>query len=510
MNKAKTIEFINKNPLIILIIINFLTRLLFLKSLPIFNDEATYIDWGWRMINLKGESFHSVAHYKPPLFMWTVGIFRKLIPDPLVAGRLVSILSGLMVTLGLYKLGKALFNRKTALLSSFLYIITPIFLFFDRQALMESAVSAFGIWSLYLFIQLIKSQNPKYAAFLGFTLGFGFLVKTNAILFAIPLFAFYLWEYKKSKTKNQLVTNGLITVSSLLITTSPLILNNTFWQTLGKNKDYIFTLSELTKFPLTFWLNNLKNFLIITLLYLNPLIILFSTFSIYKSIKDKITPQILASIYLFSSWFFVFILGRSIIPRHIVSFLPPILIFTSNSFLEIYKKSKTWGSLLLFFTLIPFLILSIIQVISPIKYFNTLDKISSFSLKEEYVTHWSSGYGIEEVLNFLTEKAANPPIIVGVRLDAGNPENAIIAFTQGSKNIIPIYLDARMYPDFESYDCIKSKIPTYFISRDNQLAGLDKHLEEIKKVYKPEEKHYIGIYKVKTNCQGEKILNIFN
>ncbi len=40
-------------------------------------------------------------------------------------------------------------------------------------------------------------------------------------------------------------------------------------------------------------------------------------------------------------------------------------------------------------------------------------------------------------------------------------------------------------------------------------AILEGNLEEIKKVYKPEDKHYIGIYQIKTDCEGKKTLNLY-
>ena len=444
----------DKNILIVLLIIFLLTRILFLKSLPIFNDEATYIDWAWRMINIKGEFFHSVVHYKPPLFMWAVGIFRKFISDPLIAGRLISIFAGFLSFIGIYKLAFKLFNQKVALFSAMFYTIIPLFVFYDRQALMESSVTACGIWSLYFFLKLIQSQKLKYAAVLGLTLGLGYLVKTNAILFAIPLFTFYLLGYKQSNTKNLLITNGFVFLSCFLLTTSPLLLNSIFWQTLGKNKDYIFTFSELIKFPFISWFNNLKNFTTITLLYLNPLIILLSAASIYKSIKDKNNFQILSVAYLLVGWFFIIILSRSVIPRHVVSYLPLILIYASNSLVNIYEKDKVLLYLISGVIITPFLTLSLIQITFPQKYFNALDKISHHSMKAEYITYWSSGYGIDEVVNYLKSEAKTKPIIVGVRLDAGNPENAIIAYFQGSNNILPTYLDAQMIKNFTYYDCI--------------------------------------------------------
>lgn len=496
--------------LTILIIFYLLTRLTQLKSLPIFNDEATYIDWAWRMINLKGQFFYSVAHAKPPLFMWVVGIVRKVITDPLLAGRLVAIFGGFLTVIGIYKLAQFLFNKNVALLATLLFIIIPIFVFYDRQALMESSVTAAGVWTFFFFLKLIKTQKYKYAAFLGITLGLGYLVKTNTILYLIPLiFLYFLNIRKSSKDRDIIVSNGIITISAFLISVSPLLLNSIFWETLANNKDYIFTISELAKFPFTSWLKNLKDFTTITLMYLNPITVAFALISIFQNLKTKSGEKLYTAFYLISGWVFIILLSRSLIPRHAVSFLPITLIFTADFIVWLWKKTKPWTILASASVIIPSLTLTTLLIFFPIKYFYSLDKISPFSLKVEYVTHWSSGYGVDEVVGYLEQLARNTPIIVGVRLDAGIPENAVFAYFQGSEKVIPIYFDSRMILDFGSYDCIKSRIPAYFVSRDDQLAGLNNHLEELKRVYKPEGEHYIGIHKIKTDCTGKKTLNLY-
>jgi hypothetical protein len=155
----------------------------------------------------------------------------------------------------------------------------------------------------------------------------------------------------------------------------------------------------------------------------------------------------------------------------------------------------------------PPLIISILLILKPLQYFNLLDKFGPISQKRDYVTFWSSGFGFNEVKEYIQTLAINSPIMVGVRMDAGIPENAVIAYFQESKNVFVNYLDSPYIPNFKSYECLQSKYPIYFISRDNNYAGLDKYLVELKRVYKPEGQHYIAIHQVRiNNCQGKKTL----
>ena len=69
-------------------------RLTGLTRLPIFSDEAIYIHWAQIISRDPGQFLISLTDGKQPLFMWlnvlTVGLFD----DPLVSGRLVSVIAG--------------------------------------------------------------------------------------------------------------------------------------------------------------------------------------------------------------------------------------------------------------------------------------------------------------------------------------------------------------------------------------------------------------------------------
>src|ERR1035437_2049252 len=89
--------------LTLLIIFYFVFRLINLTKLPIFNDEAIYLDWGWRETHRDGFLYYSLYDAKQPFLMWIFGIAESIISDPLFAGRLVSVVSGFLTLIGIYK-----------------------------------------------------------------------------------------------------------------------------------------------------------------------------------------------------------------------------------------------------------------------------------------------------------------------------------------------------------------------------------------------------------------------
>ena len=76
----------------------FATRLPNLNSLPVFGDEAIYMRWSQVIKNVETLRFIPLNDGKQPLFMWLVVPLLKYF-SPLIAGRLLSIISGYFILL---------------------------------------------------------------------------------------------------------------------------------------------------------------------------------------------------------------------------------------------------------------------------------------------------------------------------------------------------------------------------------------------------------------------------
>ena len=118
-----------------LVALFFLTRIIFLDKLPIFSDEGIYIHWARIAWHDASWRFISLTDGRQPLQTWGTIPFLKLFPQNLLfGGRMFSVATGFVSLIGIFSLLFYLFNKKTAFLGAFLYIFTPIFLFYDRIA----------------------------------------------------------------------------------------------------------------------------------------------------------------------------------------------------------------------------------------------------------------------------------------------------------------------------------------------------------------------------------------
>lgn len=484
--------------LVFLIFLYFPLRLSNLTLLPIFNDEAIYLNWGWIETHNDGLLFYSLFDGKQPLLMWIFGVSQNIFQDPLFAGRIVAVGFGFFTLLGIYTASSFLFDKKIAVIASLLYVTNPLFSFFDRQALMESSIAAFGIWSFYFFLKYLDKRNKKYALILGVLLGIGYFVKSSLLLFYFAMIPFFLYLlYKNNVERKRIILHLVLLLVISQIVLIPLYLESAFWRTLHLNTRYVLSFSELLHFPIANWIRNAVDITILLFWYLNPAVFFFIICG-FILIRKKHFIVVLYSLLLL----FLFpILTRNISPRYIVVYLPIFLIPASYFIFILYSHFKISILLLIVsFTISSYLVF--LQLTNPLVYFLTMSKLTPFSQIEEYVTHWPSGYGIPETAVYLQNEAKENPIDVGIRNDSGNPEDGIATYFNMSKTVNILYVDGKLLQPFsDKKGCIKTKRPLFFISRGREMAGLEEYIEKKMKVFqKPYSQEYIGIYKIKTSC----------
>ena len=123
----------------IVLILYLLITPIALTALPVFSDEAIYIHWAQVATNEPSKyAFLPMLDGKPPLHVWTLIPMLKIVQDPLLAGRLISVFIGLVniVLIGILirELGGETRDERLAQLAA---IILPFWFFHNRMALAE-------------------------------------------------------------------------------------------------------------------------------------------------------------------------------------------------------------------------------------------------------------------------------------------------------------------------------------------------------------------------------------
>jgi 4-amino-4-deoxy-L-arabinose transferase-like glycosyltransferase len=482
--------FILRHPPLSLSALYLLFRLVNLTLLPVFIDESTYIDWGWRTTHISGLFFFPLAFYKMPLIMWFFGFAQYLVSNPLIAGRLVGILTGWLALSGLYKLTRTVFNLHTAVIACLLYIFVPIFVFFDRQALMESALSAAGLWSCYFLYRLVERPKILWSSFLGLSLGLGCLTKANGLIFVPPAFLIIFYSAWKDKPHRfKLLTHTIITFSVLLLIMSPILFQSLFWQTIHNVSDFTLTLKELLGFPFLIWSKNLLVHIEIGFWYLTPLLFL-TVFLGWKKIPIVTAWSIIT---LVLTTFLV----RNGSPRYLVPYLPPLLIFSANWLSKNIRLAP--------FFILPALSISCLLIINPPVYFILLSHLTKYSQSFEYFSGQNTGYQALATINYLQRNLPDRPIYVSVAANAGNPEQAVFNYMRRRPDTYIGYLDDKIFPNLTSISCFSSSVPVYFVARHNEQGDLYRFFSLVATVKNPYNNDYNNIYTLNSHCTGTTV-----
>ncbi|OGG21559.1 hypothetical protein A3D03_02480 [Candidatus Gottesmanbacteria bacterium RIFCSPHIGHO2_02_FULL_40_13] len=483
---------------IIISLITFFTRVINLLNIPIFTDEAIYIRWAQIGLNDPSHRYISLTDGKQPMLTWLMYPMLKIFQDPLFAGRFVSVLSGVLAVVGIYLLTRELFSKKTAVLACGLYIISPFALIYDRLALMDSLLSSFAVWSLYLQVLLVRKLRLDIALILGFVTGLGLLTKSSAFFFIYLLpFSLLLFNYSAPKKITLLFKwLGLILLGSVIsiVMYNSLRLSPWFYIINLKNHVFILGFGEFAKHPLDLFIGNMTGLLGMLTGYLT---LPFSIFILLGTLWSVLKRD--NKILLLGAWFiFPFLslaaFGVVIFPRFILFMVIPLLIIAAYLFEKISRSVIKYNKYLPFFLL---LIVSVSIRQSYLLMFDPLKVDIPSTDRNQLFDDWPSGYGVQEVINYLKQQAEKGKIVVGTEGTFGlNP--AVYEIYLGTNKNVEIYgfWPVSQVPQL-LLDSAK-KYPTYLIFKEKQDIPLDWPLKLIAKYQRGTGKTYLYFYQVDT------------
>jgi len=194
----------------LLLLAYFAMRLPNLRSVPIFCDEAIYLRWAqliWE--NPAKNLFVSMVDAKLPIHYWLLALAYPLHADPVIAGRMVSVLAGALAIPLLFALCAELDHlvpattgerrRLLAPVASLLLIVCPYFAFYQRMALAESLLMTESLALAWLSLRLARmiaaDAAPRRclwaAVWLGLAWAVTLLTKQNYsyLLWSLPVLA---------------------------------------------------------------------------------------------------------------------------------------------------------------------------------------------------------------------------------------------------------------------------------------------------------------------------------
>ncbi len=422
--------------LIFLVLVYLLTRFYHLTVIPIFGDEAIYLNWSQTIAEDPKQLFIPLSDGKQPLFMWFTAIATFFIKQPLMATRVIAIAAGLLTLIGIYLIVKKLAGYKASLFAIALYIITPMAFFYDRIGEPDGLLATFGVWTMYFGLKLLEKSTIRNAILLGGALGLGILAKSPAIFYVVMLpFLLLANETARSslmatiKNTTRYVFLSLVVAAAIVATMKISPLFHVIGQ---RTNDFVFSPTHLLtspfnplipRIPLTFgWLNG----------YLTSSIVGVAIIGLVLGIYYR--KHFVWSLF---AWFAIpmlieMALAKGFTPRYYLFAIPPFIMLAGLGlywlilFLQPYIKYFSYIAILLFVPAVYFVFLLM-----------TSPQQAPIPEKERagYLEDWTSGYGIAEITSYLKKQPSGKIILVGTEGHFGTLPDGLIAYNRQSPNI---------------------------------------------------------------------------
>lgn len=489
----------------ILSIIFFVTRTYNLTDLPIFTDEAIYLRWAQIASNDPQWRFISLTDGKQPLFIWFVVVAMRFIEDLLLAGRIVSVISGFASMVGLFFIGRELFrNRWIGITCALLYLIFPMALVYDRVALYDSLVGTISIWSLYFSILLVRKLQLDIALVLGMVIGAGVLNKSigffSIYLLPVTLFLFDWRKQNRIKRFCKWIFFAAVAAFSAFAYYSLLRLSPFFYIVEEKNALFVYPFKEWIMHPFTFFWGNLSvgqwNWLHT---YMTWPILLLAAISFFIS-KEYTRQKLFLLAWFLIPFLSLALFGKVLYPRFVFFMILALLSLSAFSlqsiFFAINKRKLLFAGI--FFLSIFLAIRSDYAILTDF----SRAPIPKSDLGQ-LINDWPAGGGVKEAVEFFKKQAENQKIFISTQGTFGLMPYSIEIYLVSNPNveIVGFWPTDEEMP--EKLKEVARKKPTYIVfyqpcpACPNEIDAPPKWpVELVARYRKGIGKRYLSIYQV--------------
>lgn len=439
-------------------------RLYNLTILPVFVDEAIYVRWSQVMATEATLRFLPLSDGKQPFYMWILMFLIKFFENPLYAGRLISVVTGMGSLIGVFILSYLMFrSKKVSILASLIYCLSPFSVFFDRMALVDSMLSMFGIWTAIFGYLTARYKRLDLAMLTGFMLGFMALTKSPAIFVALLLPSFWLlscWSSIWILGSTYLIAFGMYNI---------LRLGPNFGLLSSRTADYVLPISHAWTNTLDPLIPHLKDF-IVWLSSLGPLAIIpLALFGIYVGLNKHLKETLILILWVLVPVVVQAELGVTFTARYVYFAIPYLFILASLILLAQTKwiKILSYGLVVLF----------VIQ--SSVFNYHLLTNPETANLsrgeRSGYLEEWTAGQGIKEISEYLiNEEAKNSgkQIVVGTEGYFGTLPDGLQIYVNKKPNIIVIGVGVIITETPSSLkDAVKAGNKTYLIVNKSRFRA---------------------------------------
>lgn len=168
---------------------------------PLWYDEAEYMSaashWAFGVP-------YDLSPKRPVLFAFLVSLFLRAGFNESLVKFACSTLPSILIVLFAYLLVKEMYDKKTALLTSFIFAIFWMLTFYGNRIMTDSLSFLFGIIAVLLFWKGHVKKGKNYLVWLmGLFISLAFLTRLIGILFGIGILLFLILTERAKFLKNK-------------------------------------------------------------------------------------------------------------------------------------------------------------------------------------------------------------------------------------------------------------------------------------------------------------------
>ncbi|MBI1862852.1 glycosyltransferase family 39 protein [Candidatus Microgenomates bacterium] len=386
------------------------TRLINLDNFPIFTDEGIYIHWSKVAWKDAAWRFISLTDGKQPLHTWGMIPFLKIFhSNLLLGGRMFSVLAGLVALKGIMLLSYYLFGKKASFFAGLFYIFTPMFMFYDRMALADSAVNAGFIWVLFGSILLVRFLRLDIALMYGITAGVALLTKSSSQLFlGLGALAPILTLHTKNKDhKKSLLNYYVLYFFAALIA---LVIYNVqrlspyLHYVAEKNATFVMTLHEFKQAPFSLVFNNLPIIPFYVFSEMGYMLAIFGIIGLIWLYRKDQRLALYFTLWILISYGGIAFMAKVIFPRYLIFFASLLTVCATYLFSE--RKNERFINGLTALFLISVLYFDFTIMLAPARIpFPPVDR-------GQYIESFNAGWGIKDMIQYARQQSVVKPVIL--------------------------------------------------------------------------------------------------
>lgn len=494
----------------LLVALCFAARLANLTVLPVFNDEAIYIQDAQRADPLQDPFFPLYTISPRPVLEWVGFVFVRLLPDPLLSARLASVCAGTGAMMGLYLAATMLYSRRTAALASAFYCVSPLMLWHDRMFLADVLLNSCAVWTLVFSLLMAKRAGLRYAFALGLVVGLGILSKISGLLIlAVPLAVSILLPGTRMRPLLARLSVAYATVGLVI---SPVMLHplrSRAFVEIGTRGAMAAELGSAVDWARS-WAANLRAVGGGLGAYLTTPIILTCVLSLLLVLvlRDR-RGVLLWGLVLLPVLALVASPPGFLPPRYFLFAVSPLMICSawcvdqisdriSRGVRWLVQRSPALSRLnVSLCSSIVFTSLAIGVCVAPLRLdYYILTDPSRVPLpaidEDQYITGWPSGYGILEAAGWLEKQASHTELLVIVHPRRGIPADGLLMYLHGDDRIAVLKQNLR--EPVEQEELVDH---TFFVAdppADSEFAELNPGAQLVARFDKPMGMSAIEIY----------------